>query len=114
MWYYIIKTLLSAVIIVVISEVAKRSSLFGGLIASLPLTSLLAVLWLYIETKDTAKIIQLTEDIFWLVIPSLALFISLPLLLKKGINFYISLFLSISITIAFYGGTLYFMENFNL
>lgn len=91
MWYYFGKVMLSALIIVVISELAKRSSQLGGLVASLPLTSLLAFVWLFTNTKDLDKVQQLSISIFWMVIPSLALFILLPLLIKQGYGFWISL-----------------------
>lgn len=80
---YIIKTLLSLVVIVSVSEIAKRSSLIGGILVSLPLVSLLAIVWLWIDTKSKIKVAELSHSIFWLVIPSLVLFISLPMLLKK-------------------------------
>jgi len=75
MIYYIIKVLLSSVIIVAVSEISKRSTLMGSIIASVPLVSLLAFIWMYIDTKDTVKIAELSQGIFWLVIPSLLFFI---------------------------------------
>ena len=81
MLYTAIKVLLTAVLVVAISEAAKRSTLFGGILASLPLTSLLAFIWLYGETGDTGKIASLSVSIFWYVLPSLVLFIALPMLL---------------------------------
>jgi hypothetical protein len=66
MIYYAVKTLLSALIIVAIAEIAKRNTIAGALLASLPLTSLLAFIWLYWETHDTARIASLSIDIFWL------------------------------------------------
>jgi hypothetical protein len=74
----------------------------GALFASMPLISVLAMLWLYIDTKDVAKVADLATSIFWLVIPSLVFFISLPVLLKKGLNFYLSMGLSISVTAVCY------------
>jgi len=85
--HFFIKILLSAIIIASVSEIAKRSSLFGALTASLPLTSLLALVWLYYDTHDNGKIIELSYGILWLVIPSLAFFVVLPLLLKYGLRF---------------------------
>lgn len=93
---------MTAVLIVAISEIAKRSSFFGALLAALPLISLLAILWLYIDTKDVLKVSALTTSIFWLVLPSLALFITLPLLLKHGLNFYVSISISIGLTVGCY------------
>lgn len=89
-------------LVVVISEVAKRSSLVGAILAPVPLVSVLAMLWLYIDTKDVSKVGSLASNVFWLVLPSLALFLVLPHLLKYGLNFYISLGLSITITVICY------------
>ncbi len=102
MSYTIIKVIITSVLIVAISELSKRSSLLGALLASLPLTSVLAMLWLYIDTKDTEKVADLAASICWLVIPSLVFFISLPLLLKKGVVFYLSMGLSMSMTAGCY------------
>ncbi|MBP7651876.1 DUF3147 family protein [Candidatus Dependentiae bacterium] len=102
MYYLIFKILLSALMIATISEISKRSSLIGGTLASLPLVSLLAIIWMYIETKDIDKISKLSYSIFWLVIPSLSFFLVLPLFLKFKINFYFSLFLSLIVMTALY------------
>ena len=102
MGYYIIKVIISAILIVAISEISKRSSLIGAVLASVPLVSVLAMIWLYIDTKDVARVTALASDIFWLVLPSLALFIALPLLLKQGFNFYLSMGISILLTIGCY------------
>ncbi|SVB92644.1 uncharacterized protein METZ01_LOCUS245498 [marine metagenome] len=102
MVYYLIKIFITTSLIVVISEIAKRSSFVGALLASIPLISLLAMVWLYIDTKDITKVGNLSVSIFWLVLPSLALFVALPILLKQGLNFYISIGISIMITIGCY------------
>jgi uncharacterized membrane protein (GlpM family) len=102
MFYFLIKLFITAFAVVLISEISKRSSFIGGILASIPLTSVLAFIWMYNETKDIEKISALSFSIFWLVIPSLALFISLPILLKKGVAFYPGLVISILITAACY------------
>lgn len=102
MSYYILKIVITTALIVLISEIAKRSSYMGAILASVPLVSVLAMLWLYIDTKDVSKISALSSSIFWLVLPSLSLFVALPLLLKLGINFYISISISIGVTILSY------------
>ncbi|MDO9047038.1 MAG: DUF3147 family protein [Methylobacter sp.] len=102
MSYTIIKIIITSLLIVAISELSKRNSLLGALLASLPLISVLAMLWLYIDTKDVAKVSDLATSVFWLVIPSLIFFISLPVLLKKGLNFYLSMGLSMSVTAGCY------------
>jgi hypothetical protein len=100
--YTALKVLLTAVLVVAISEAAKRSTLLGGILASLPLTSLLAFIWLYGETGDTAKIADLSVSIFWYVLPSLVLFIVLPLLLARGVDFWLSLIVASALTFAAY------------
>lgn len=102
MLFYLIKVILSALIIVLVSEISKRSSLMGALLASLPLTSLLAILWIYIETKNTETIRALSLNVFWLVLPSLLFFLALPFFIKVKIPFFISLLLSSSLTVAGY------------
>lgn len=100
--YTIIKVVITSLLIVAISELSKRSSMIGAVLASLPLMSVLAMLWLYIDTKDISKVAALASDIFWLVIPSLVFFISLPFLLKKGFAFYVSMGGSIALTVSCY------------
>jgi hypothetical protein len=100
--YFLVKVLISAVIIAAVSEVARRSTWIGALIASLPLTSLLALVWLYQDTRDTERVAQLSSDILWLVLPSLLMFVALPLLLRRGVSFYPALSLSAACTIAGY------------
>jgi len=100
--YYLIKIAVTAVLIVAISEIAKRSSFVGALLASLPLTSVLAILWLYIDTNDVTKVSALATSIFWLVLPSLVLFVTLPLLLKYGMHFYVSISISVGLTLGCY------------
>lgn len=114
MWYYIIKVIVSAVLIVAISEIAKRSSVLGAVLASVPLVSVIAMIWLYHETGDTARISSLASGIFWLVIPSLALFISLPVLLKIGLGFYSSLSISIALTVLCYFTMIFVLNHFGI
>ena len=102
MLYYILKIFVSAFVIVVISEIAKRHSGFAALVASLPLTSLLAMIWMHFDGAESAKIAELSGQNFWLVLPSLLLFLLLPLLLKQGLGFWLSLGLSVTTTITCY------------
>ncbi len=102
MSYYLVKLGITTLLIVLISEIAKRSSFVGALLASIPLVSVLAMIWLYVDTKDASKVSALATSVFWLVLPSLALFIALPLLLRQGINFYASMGISVAVTILCY------------
>lgn len=67
MWQIALKLSLTAVVVVAISEIAKRSSLWAAVLASLPLTSLLAFVWLYIDTRSVERVASLSSGIFWLV-----------------------------------------------
>lgn len=111
MIYYIIKVLLSSVTIVAISEISKRSTTFGSILASIPIVSLLAFIWLYIDTKDTAKIAELSQGIFWLVIPSLIFFILFPVLLKKNLDFWLSLGISLTLMVVGYFVMLFILKK---
>ena len=104
MGQYALKIGLSALILVAIAEVAKRSTFWAAAVASLPLTSLLAFVWLYLDTGDVQKIAALSGSIFWLVLPSLLLFVLLPLLLRSGLGFWFSLAASIAATALAYLG----------
>ena len=114
MLYYATKIFISAFILVAVSEIAKRSSLLGALLASLPLTSLLAFVWLYLDTGDTQKISALSSSILWLVLPSLALFLTLPLLIKLGWGFWPSLTAAMLATTACYGIMLAVLKQFGI
>jgi len=114
MIYYIVKVFISAVIIVLISEISKRSSLTGSILASLPLMSILAFIWIYIDTKDVQKISSLSTGIFWLVIPSLILFIILPVLLKKQVNFWLAMGISTSAMVIFYFLMIFVLRKFGV
>lgn len=114
MLYYSLKILITTVLIVIISEVAKRSTLMGGILASIPLVSVLAIIWLYVDTENTEVISKLSISIFWLVIPSLAFFLVLPFLLHKGLHFYSSLSLAIMITIVCYYLMITLLQKFGI
>lgn len=103
---YFIKVVVTALLVVAISEVSKRSSFFGALLASVPIVSVLAMIWLYNDTRDAAQVAALAKSVFWLVLPSLALFLLLPMLLAKGYHFYLSLAASIGATALIYLGAI--------
>ncbi len=99
---YFIKIAVSALVLVAVSEIAKRNTYLAALLASLPLTSLLAFVWLYLDTGDAQKVSSLSLNIFWLVLPSLALFLLLPALIKLGWGFWLSLGVSMAATAGCY------------
>lgn len=97
-----IKVLVTSLLVVAVSEAGKRSALLGALIASLPLTSLLAFVWLWRDTGDTERIAALASGIGWLVAPSLVLFVVLPMLLRAGVPFWAALAAGCALTAAAY------------
>lgn len=102
MTWYVIKIAVTAIIVVVVSEISKRLPLMGSLIASLPLISVLGMIWIFNETKDVQKIITHAEGTFWYVIPSLPMFLLIPFMMRKGISFYLSLGAGIILTMFLY------------
>jgi len=112
--YYLLKIILTTLLVVCISELAKRSSLLAAVLASVPLISVLAIVWLYIDTKSIEKVSELSISVFWLVLPSLTLFVSLPLMLSRGMNFYLSLSLAILATLGCYFATIQLLSFFGV
>jgi len=102
MLYLALKAGLSALIIVAVSEIAKRSPGFAALVASLPLISVLGMIWLWRDTGDPVRMAAHAEATFWYVLPSLPMFLIIPALLRAGVNFYIALAIGVLITIALY------------
>jgi hypothetical protein len=100
--YLIIKAALSGAIVAAVSEIARRYPGWGGLVASLPLTSLLAMIWLYRDSRDAERVAQLSASTFWFIIPSIPLFVALPLLIRSGMGFWTSLAIVVAGTLALY------------
>ena len=99
----IAKGIFSGAVVVIASEVAKKTVVFGALITSIPIISVLSLTWLYEDTKDTAQVADFAESILWLVLPSTLLFILLPYLLRQGWSFENSMLTGITATILAYG-----------
>lgn len=114
MWQLLAKAAVTAAAVVAVSEIAKRSSLWGAVLASLPLTSLLAFIWLYLDTGNTQGISTLSQSIFWLVLASLPLFLVLPLLLRSGWAFWPSLASASVVTVAAYFGLVWLLGRFHV
>ena len=104
MVYLLVKALVSGLAVAAASEVARRWPGVGGLIVSLPLVSLLTILWLWRDTGDPERVAQLAQGAFWFILPSLPLFLIVPAMLRAGLGFWLTLGLAIAITIALYAG----------
>ena len=102
MFYLFVKAALSGAIVAAVSEVARRYPGWGGLLASLPLTSLLAMIWLWRDVRDPQRVAELSSSAFWFIIPSLPMFLALPALLRSGFGFWPSLAASMIGTLALY------------
>jgi hypothetical protein len=100
--YLVIKALLSGAIIAAVSEIAKRSPGFGALVASLPLVSILGMMWLWRDTGDVQRMAAHAEGTFWFVLPSLPMFLLIPALLRRGMAFWPALAIGCALTIGLY------------
>jgi hypothetical protein len=112
--FIISKYLITAFIIVLVSEIAKRSDKVGALISSLPLVTILVLIWLYLENQSIEKIANHAFYTFWYVIPTLPMFLIIPYLLNKGYNFTMSLSISILITFFCFIVTTYIAKLFGI
>ena len=102
MLYLVIKAAISGVIVAIVSEVAKRYPGFGALIASLPLVSVLGMMWLWRDKPDVPNMAAHVEATFWFVLPSLPMFLVMPWMLRNGVGFWASLAIGCVMTIALY------------
>ncbi len=111
MTYLVVKALLSGIIVMIVSEVAQRNPGMGGLIASLPLVSILGILWLWRDTADVERIAAHAEATFWYVLPTLPMFLVLPAMLRYGVGFGIALGLSCAMTMMLYAFTMWILPK---
>ena len=114
MAYLIVKAAISGVLVMIISEVARRSPGIGGLIASLPLVSVLGIIWLWRDTSDIERIAAHAESTFWFVLPSLPMFLLFPALLRHGVGFWLALVISCALTMALYSLTVWLLPRFGI
>lgn len=114
MAYFIIKVFVSALIVATVSEVAKRSPGAGALIASLPLVSVLGMIWLWRDTHDPIRMAAHAEATFWFVLPSLPMFLLVPLLLRQGLPFWPALLTGLLMTMILYLATVWVAARFGV
>lgn len=98
----IFKYATTALIIVIVSEVAKKSGKIGAIISSLPIVTILVMMWMFIEKQDSKNIAEYAYYTFWFVIPTLPMFLLMPYMLNKGFNFWISLISCVILTGLFF------------
>ena len=114
MLYAVLKALLSGLIVLAVSEVAKRYPGWGGLIASLPLISVLGIIWLWRHTGDAVRVAQHAEATFWFVLPSLPMFLVFPALVRANVTFWLALALSCALTIVLYALMTWLLPRFGI
>lgn len=114
MVYLVLKALLSGIIVVAASEVARRSAALGALVVSLPLVAILGILWLWHDTGDTDRVARFAESTFWLVLPTLPMFLLFPALLRQGAGFWPALGVSCAVTIALYLAAVWLLPKFGI
>ena len=102
MTYLLLKAALSGLIIAAVSEIARRSPGFGALVASLPLVSLLGMMWLWRDTHEPERLAAHAEATFWFVLPSLPMFLLVPAMLRRGVGFWPALAAGCVLTIGLY------------
>lgn len=102
MLYLTIKAIISGILIALVSTIAKRYPGFGALIASLPLVSVLGMIWLWHDKPDAENMALHSAATFWYVLPSLPMFLLIPALLRLGWPFWAALTAGCFLTIGLY------------
>ncbi|OGI00505.1 MAG: hypothetical protein A2Y25_03550 [Candidatus Melainabacteria bacterium GWF2_37_15] len=95
--FFLVKILTSAVVIAIVTEIAKKYTMLGGLIAAMPITTLLSMFWLYYEKKDLVLIQNFLTSVVGGTILSFVFFIVAIYLFKKGVSFYATVFVSLAV-----------------
>lgn len=111
--FIIFKYLTTALVVVLVSEFAKRSDRLGSLIASLPMVTVLTLIWLYVEKQSIEKISNHAYYTFWYVVPTLPMFLAFPYLMTK-FNFWISLLIFIIGTVLIFWLYALVMKKFGI
>lgn len=114
MWYLLIKAALSGCIVAAVSEIAKRFPGFGGLLASLPLVSVLGMIWLWRDTQDTSRVTAYVTGALWFFAPSIPMFVLIPMLLKRGVGFWPALAAGCVLTVGLYAGMVWAAPRFGI
>ena len=114
MTHFIVRALLSGLIVALVAWVARRNPAAGALIASLPLISLLGMIWLWQDTRDAGRLADHAEATFYYVLPSLPMFLLIPFMLRQGIGFWASIGAGCMVTILLYVLTVLVAARFGI
>ncbi len=113
MQWLITKYLVTAAIVVVVSEAARRSDRLGGFIAALPMVTVLTLIWLYVERQPADKLANHAWYTFWYVLPTLPMFLAFPALLAR-LGFWLSLLACVALTVACFGLFAVVLKHFGI
>ena len=108
------KIALSALILVAVSEISKKFPTLGGLVASLHLLSVLGMIWIYADTRNSELIASHSSSTFWFVLPSLPMFLILPWFLRKGLHFAWAMLIVCLITMALYALMVFVLKKWGV
>lgn len=114
MWSFIAKAAFAGLVVALVTVIARRHPGWGGLLAALPLTSLLALGLLYAETGDVERVSALSLSILAFVVPSIPMFVALPILLRSGVGFWPSFALVTAGTLALYAASFWALPRIGL
>lgn len=110
----VVKVILSAVIIVIVNKVQLLNDRLSALLIALPLTSLLAMIWMHQGGQSTQRLANHAEGTFWFVLPTLPMFLILPWMLRNGWGFWSALLLNCLFTVGFFWATVFILRKFGI
>ncbi len=110
----IAKYAVTSLVVVVVSEVAKRSDRVGALVASLPLVTVMVMIWLHLEKQGGDKIANHAYYTFWYVLPTLPMFLLMPWMLRRGLGFWVSLGSGCALTLVCFGLAAVLLKRFGI
>lgn len=113
-WFWLVKLLVSAVVIVLVTEIQKWNDKLSALLIALPLTSLIAIVWMRVEGQESGRIANHAEATFWFVLPTLPMFLVFPWMLRRGWNVPLALLLNCLMTAALFWVLVMVMRRFGM
>lgn len=110
----VVKIIVNALLITGITELTRRSILAAALIGALPIVTILAMIWMHAEGQEHEKIAEYSTATFWLVLPTLPMFLIYPWLSSKGMGFWPALLLSTAVMVVLYSALALYMHHYPL
>lgn len=111
---FLVRVFVSGILVALIALIGRRWPGVGGIIASIPLVSTLGMIWLWHDTRDPQLVATYTASAFWYFLPTMPMFVLIPILLRQGIGFWISLSAGLALTILLYLLTAFFLARLDV